>query len=74
MFYYNYNNTYIHIYINECINKLNYHFFFKCKNRNTSSFKNLMKYKFIPLTLTTQPHQKIKFLEIFFEFLICSLL
>jgi hypothetical protein len=23
------------------------------------------------LTLTTQPHQKIRFLEIFFEFLIC---
>ncbi len=66
MFYYNYNNTYIYIYINEYINKLNYHSFFKCKNRNTNSFKNLMKYKFIPLTLTTQPHQNIKFLEIFF--------
>ena len=26
------------------------------------------------LTLTTQPHQKIRFLEIFLEFLICSLL
>ncbi len=50
MIYYNYNNTYIYTYINEYINKLNNQFFFKCKNRNTNSFKNLMKYKFIPLT------------------------
>jgi hypothetical protein len=31
MLYYNYNNTYIHIYINEYINKLNYHFFLNVK-------------------------------------------
>ena len=55
---YNHNNTHIHIYINLYIYIYIYiyiefgHFFVKkCKNQNTNSLKNIMKYKFIPSTL-----------------------
>ena len=45
-----------------------------CHTTNISKggwFIRLFK-KHLKLTLTTQPHQKIRFLEIFLEFLICS--